>query len=310
MHTPLGEGAEFDAIRELIEMWGPAAVGIGDDAAIIDVPEGERLVASTDATVEHVHFRREWITAEEIGARAAAAALSDLAAMAAQPRGLLLALGVPVAWRGELPAIGRGVGRVASSVGCPIVGGNITAASELTICITVLGSAAMPIRRSGVRPGDIMFVTGALGGPGDALRAWVAGDEPRQQSRERFASPAPRIAAARWLAEQGAHAAIDISDGLRGDATHLARASGVSLVLNGAAVPRVEQVSAEQAIASGEEYELLVAFAPDRAPDREAFAQRFGIALTAIGVAVPRGEREVEFTDQYVGDVAGFDHLS
>ena len=150
-HVQLGAGDEFDAIRAMLREWGARAVGIGDDAAVLAAPVGERLVASIDASVEGVHFRRDWLTAQEIGARATAAALSDLAAMAAAPLGLLLALGLPREWRRELDAIARGVGEMASSVGCPIVGGNVTRASELSLTITVLGSSARPLGRDGAR---------------------------------------------------------------------------------------------------------------------------------------------------------------
>jgi thiamine-monophosphate kinase len=309
-HLGLGEGAEFDAIRHLLDAWGPAAVGIGDDAAILEVPPGERLVVSTDAAIEGVHFRREWMSAEQIGARAACAALSDLAAMAAQPRGLLLSIGLPSEWRPELIDIGRGVARVATSVECPIIGGNISSASELSLTTTVLGSASSPLTRAGVRDGDVIFVTGTFGGAQAALRSLLdegAGVRPKSP---RFFEPTPRIAEARWLAACGARAAIDVSDGLRADATHLARASRISLVLNGAAVPRVAEVTIPEALASGEEYELIVAFRPDELPDADEFARRFGIALTPVGIAVPQGTNAVELTNVGGGDTAGFDHLA
>src|SRR4051812_50209689 len=94
-HLQLGDGDEFDAIRAMLRQWGARAVGIGDDAAVLAIPVGEQLVASTDASVEGVHFRREWLSAREIGARAAAAALRHLAAMSAAPLAPLVALGVP-----------------------------------------------------------------------------------------------------------------------------------------------------------------------------------------------------------------------
>src|SRR5204863_2381843 len=106
----MGDGAEFDAIRRLLAIWGEQAVGIGDDAAIVDIPAGERLVVSTDASIEDVHFRRDWLRADEIGARATVAALSDIAAMAATPRGLLVALGLPTEWNNQFDALGRGIG--------------------------------------------------------------------------------------------------------------------------------------------------------------------------------------------------------
>lgn len=305
----MAHGAEFDAIRDLLAEWGPLASGIGDDAAVLDVPPGERIVVSTDASIEDVHFRRGWLTAEEIGARAAAAALSDLAAMASVPRGLLLSLGVPESWRASLTQLARGVGRVAASVECPIVGGNVSSANALSLTFTVVGSALTPMRRRGARAGDIIFVTGLFGGPGAALRALLDGRTPAADHRRRFATPSPRIAEGRWLSEQRASAGIDISDGLRADAEHLARASEVSLVLNATSVPRMSGVTPAEGLASGEEYELVVAFRPDERPDANEFERRFGLPLTAIGVAVPAGSDPVVVTD--VGDerAGGFDHF-
>ena len=201
-HLPLGTGVEFDAIRAMLQVWGSQASGIGDDAAMLQVPAGESLVVSTDATFEHVHFRREWLTPHEIGARAAAAALSDLAAMGATPAGLLLALGVPPAWRGEMEALAHGVGEVAAAALCPIVGGNVTRAGELSLTITVLGTSPRPLQRAGARTGDALYVTGMLGGPGAALDALLRGATPRDVDRARFAAPRARIAEGRWLAEQ------------------------------------------------------------------------------------------------------------
>jgi thiamine-monophosphate kinase len=309
-HVQLGAGDEFDAIRAMLREWGARAVGIGDDAAVLAAPVGERLVASIDASVEGVHFRRDWLTAQEIGARATAAALSDLAAMAAAPLGLLLALGLPRDWRRELDAIARGVGEMASSVGCPIVGGNVTRASELSLTITVLGSSARPLGRDGARAGDVLFVTGLLGGSGAALDALLRGERPSDAHRARFASPRPRLAEARWLAERGARAAIDISDGLVADAGHLASASGVRLELGLDRLPRASDVTAEAAAASGEEYELLVAFAPESLPDADRFHEAFGVPLTHIGAVTHGTGVALSGPGGRVDPPRGHDHLS
>ena len=293
LHLAMGEGAEFDAIRRLLATWGSQATGIGDDAAMLDIPAGERLVVSTDASVEHVHFRRGWMTADEIGRRATAAALSDLAAMGAAPLGLLLALAIPDAWRSELELLARGVGAVAALAGCPIVGGNISPAGELSLTLTVLGSAARPLTRSGAREGDIMFVTGCLGGPGAALNAFLQGREPSPADRARFVAPLPRLREARWLAARGAHAAVDISDGLVADASHMARASGVSLSLNERTVPCMAGVSVDDALTSGEEYELLVAMPAAFDIRVDEFEREFGLPLTAIGVVTALGQNAV-----------------
>nr|MBP9106641.1 hypothetical protein [Gemmatimonadaceae bacterium] len=132
-HISLASGKEFDLVRAMIARWGTAASGIGDDAAVLDLPPGERVVVSTDASVEGVHFRRDWLTATEIGYRATAAALSDLAAMAAAPRGLVVALGIPERWLPEVEALADGIGEAARLSGTPIVGGDVTRASELSV---------------------------------------------------------------------------------------------------------------------------------------------------------------------------------
>jgi thiamine-monophosphate kinase len=309
-HLPLGAGVEFDVIRAMLRVWGAQATGIGDDAAVLPLPEGETLVASTDASFEHVHFRREWLSPREIGGRAAAAALSDLAAMAAMPAGLLLALGVPRSWRGDLDALARGVGEVAAAAQCPIVGGNVTRSGELSLTITVLGTSPRPLERAGARPGDALYVTGALGGSGAALDALLRGATPRDVDRARFASPRPRIAEGRWLAEHGARAAIDVSDGLVGDAGHLAAASGVRVVLDLVSVPCVDGITPESAAASGEEYELLVAFPADARPDARAFHQRFALPLTEIGRFVAGSGVSFDGGDDRVALPPGYDHLS
>jgi thiamine-monophosphate kinase len=309
-HLTLGAGVEFDAIRAMLGVWGEQAIGIGDDAAVLLLPERESLVASTDASFEHVHFRREWLTPREIGARAAAAALSDLAAMDATPAGLLLALGVPPVWQSELDAIAQGVGEVAAAALCPIVGGNVTRAGELSLTITVFGTSPHPLARSGARAGDALYVTGTLGGPGAALDALLRGATPRDVDRARFSSPTPRLAEGRWLAEHGAHAAIDISDGLIADAGHLAAASGVRAVLDLASLPCVDGIAPESAASSGEEYELLVAFPPGSRPDVAAFREAFGIPLTEIGRAASGHGVSLDGGDDRVDLPVGHDHLS
>lgn len=309
-HLELGGRREFDVIRAMLGVWGPHAHGIGDDAAVLTVPEGQRLIASTDASFEGVHFRREWLRPREIGARAAAAALSDLAAMAATPLGLLLALALPQSWLPEIEEVAHGVGEMASRTRCPIVGGNLARADVLSLTITVLGTAVNPLARAGAHAGDVLYVTGLLGGSASALQALLRGAPVRDVDRQRFAAPRPRIDEARWLAERGASAAIDISDGLLADAGHVAAASGVAIELDPARYPCVDGVSPAVAAWSGEEYELLVAFPPNFVPDVDAFRARFGLPLTAVGrVSHGEGVRErgsavrVEFP-------GGHDHFS
>lgn len=283
-HIPLGPGAEFDAIRMLLARWGDRARGIGDDGAVLDVPPGQKLVVSTDSSVEGVHFHREWLTPEEIGWRATMAALSDLAAMAAMPLGVVLALTVPASWRMRLEALADGIGAAVERYGVPIVGGDVTAGERLSLAITVLGHAERPLARRGARVGDTIYVTGRLGGPGAALAAWLDGRAPMPAHRARFAHPEARLNPSRWCARHGATAAIDLSDGLAGDLAHIAAASGVCAELDLERLPVLDGVTSREALASGEEYELLVT-AP--AFDTTAFAAAHaGLALTAIGRVV------------------------
>ena len=303
----LGPGREFDAIRQLLSRLGDAATGIGDDAAILDVPRGDHLVVSNDSCVEGRHFREGWLTPEEIGYRAVTAALSDLAAMAARPLGVLWAIDLPDRWRQHLPALADGARAAAAAATTKIVGGNLSSANELSIATTVLGSALTPLRRTGAARGDKVYVTGVLGGPALALAALSAGTKPNPDHRARFARPVARIDEARWLVDRGASAGLDISDALAGDVRHLAAASGVGVTIHLDRLPCVSGADAMTAVRSGEEYELLVT-AP--AFDAKEFAGRFGIALTEIG-EITMGSAVTFMSRGSPVDVGrGHDHLS
>ncbi|MDZ7631141.1 MAG: thiamine-phosphate kinase [Gemmatimonadaceae bacterium] len=295
-----------------MRQWGARAHGIGDDAAILDVPSGRRLVVSTDTSTEGVHFRRAWLQPIEIGWRAAMAALSDLAAMGADPLGVLIALGAPAAWDGELDEVLHGVGDACAAAKVPIIGGDTTRSPVLTLGITVLGTATAPIRRDGARPGDLVYLTGALGGPGAAVAAWETGKTPRATHRARFARPVARLGMGAWCAANGATAAIDLSDGLAADAGHIAAASGVRIVIELGSVPVLGGVAARDALASGEEYELLVTGPVGM--DAAVRAARIG-TLTPIGrivASTPAEGSGVVIRDgpHRVDPPAGYDHLS
>lgn len=279
----LGPGKEFDLVRILLAEWGKAAQRIGDDAAVLDVPVGERLVVSTDTSVEGVHFRRDWLNSFEIGYRATAASLSDLAAMAARPLGILIALTLPEGNKQEAREIATGIREGASAVLCPIVGGDLSSGKDLSLTITALGSASRPLARSGARVGQRVYVTGRLGGPAAAVRAWHAGKEPTENDRARFANPVPRIEPAIGLAARGATSGIDISDGLMADVGHLAAASKVCIEIDAEQIPRVDGVTPLEAANAGEEYEIVVT-APEI--DTGQFSEEFGLDLTEIGRVV------------------------
>ena len=277
----LGPGAEFDTVRVMLARWGALAHGVGDDAALLDVPAGSRLVVSTDTSVENVHFRRDWLSAEEISYRSAAAALSDLAAMGATPIGMVIALTLTDAWRAQIVRLADGFAAASRDLRAPIVGGDLTSGSELSISLTVLGSVEHALSRSGARDGNTLWVTGNLGGPLLALRAMERGEAPLPYHRERFARPVPRLREGRWLAANGATGMIDCSDGIAADASHLAAASGVRIVLDLDRLPLMRGATPLEAAQSGEEYELVVT-APGTLEHR-AFEREFGVPLTAVG---------------------------
>ena len=291
---PLGPGAEFDRIRAIAEALGPDAAGLGDDCAVLPPGFGE-VVLSTDMSVEGVHFRRDWLSLGEIGWRAAAAALSDLAAAGAEAVGVTVSVGAPRATSAdELAGLMRGVRAATTAVGGRVLGGDLSVAPALVVDVTVVGRAPRPVGRGGARAGDGLWITGTLGGARAALLAWEAGESPADGARLRFAHPEPRIAEGRWLAAQGARAMLDISDGLGGDAAHLAAASGVRVELALEQLPVHPDVVAIalargeplQAFAArgGEDYELLVAMPKgfDEAAARR-FQQDTGTVLTQIG---------------------------
>ena len=307
-HLPLGPGPEFDRIRAIAGALGGTASGLGDDCALIPLESGF-LALSVDTSVEGIHFRRDWLSLEEIGWRATAAALSDLAAEGAEANGVAVALTVPsVASEGDVTSVMRGAGAAARAVGAVIQGGDLTAGPAWSISVTVWGKVARPITRGGARPADGLWVTGALGGARLALSTWLDGGLPEGTARASFAHPEPRITAGRWLAAHGATAMIDLSDGLASDARHLAAASGIAVDLSLDALPLAPGVT-DPAFAAegGEDYELLVTL-PGDFNRADAFHRATTLPLTRIG-AVREGSG-VAFTRKGANlSLTGFQHF-
>jgi thiamine-monophosphate kinase len=319
-HLELGRGAdgEFDRLRAIFARLGAAAADLGDDAAL--VPLGDTtLCASIDCAYEGVHFRTDWLSFEEIGWRAGAAALSDLAAEGAKPLGLLVSLGITddgLRSTENAVDIMAGIAAVATSVGAKVLGGDLIKSDKYLVDVCVLGTASHPVRRAGARPGDALWVTGTLGGSLLALRRLKAGQVLHGGLRGKVAHPEPRIAAGQWLAAQGATAMIDISDGLSGDAGHLAAASQVALEIALERLPCWEGADPLTAVASGEEYELLVAL-PAFFGDEGAhgFQRDVGLRLTRVGSCAAGAGQDggrVRFSDrgQPVTVPAGYDHFA
>jgi thiamine-monophosphate kinase len=285
---------------ELIDRWfrRPAGrddvlLGVGDDAALLHVPAGTVLVATTDTLVEGVHFLPD-APADSVGHQALAVNLSDLAAMGAEPAWALLSLSLPAVDEGWLAAFAAGFHTLASRSGVALVGGD-TVRGPLVITVTALGHIehARALTRSGARPGDHLYVSGH---PGEAaaglelLRRNATGlPDDRCVRRYRYAEP--RIELGRALCTQ-ATAAMDVSDGLLGDLAKLCTASGVGarvdlehLPLSATLLARCTHEAAEQhALNGGDDYELLFTLPPDRDP--VSFLPATSVRVTRIGTIV------------------------
>lgn len=318
-HLALGPGAEFDRIRAIARALGDRASGLGDDCALL-VDGAGTLALSTDLSTEGVHFRLDWITPAEAGWRSAAAALSDLAAEGAEPIGVLAAIAVPDgATDDDLTAFAGGVGEAAGAAGAAVIGGDLSRGPVWSATVTVVGRASHPVTRAGARAGDALWVTGVLGGARAAVESWRRGESPAPDARRAYARPEPRLAAGRWLAAHGARAMLDLSDGLAGDAGHLAAASGVRVRLALETVPVAAAAVAEAkradvavqrfAAQGGDDYELLVALPPEFGEaDVREFEAATGIALTRIG-DVERGSGVRADLLGRALELRGYDHF-
>ncbi len=318
---------EFDLLARVRERLPPPAprvrIGSGDDAAVT-VPGGA-TATSVDAVVEGIHFKREQATLRQIGHKALATALSDLAAMGAEAGETYVVLGVPPDLdEDDCMELLDGIVEQARKTGTSLAGGDVTRSRDLIVAMTVVGHADTPkqlVTRGGAKPGDAVVLTGEIGGSAagllllerpdlaDALPAAAA-----ESLRARQLEPVPRLKAGLALARTGATAMIDLSDGLGGDAGHLAHCSEVGVRIDAALLPlagglgEISQATSNEpvrmAIQGGEDYELLAAIPTARLDEAaRAVEEAEGIALTRIGevvagegveVRLPGGDRLVE----------------
>ncbi|NNL85599.1 MAG: thiamine-phosphate kinase [Myxococcales bacterium] len=301
----LGEFALIDQIAREAQRdatsAGAVRLGIGDDAALLRPNASEEVAISVDASVEGVHFELGVMTPRRIGAHALIAALSDLAAMGARPLGALLSLAAPAKSDAHsIRGILRGAVRTGSDHRCPVVGGNLTRAREISLHVTVVGAVrrGRALVRSKAKPDQRVLVTGRLGEAAlaDARRARASAG-----SRARVPLPQPRIEAGRRLTRiSGVGACIDLSDGLASDLRHVLAASGVGAEIDLATLPRRRGfdracralgLAPEAALVGfGEDYELLFT-ATRRAPSAAAFAKTLGLPVTEIGIITKKGLR-------------------
>jgi thiamine-monophosphate kinase len=304
--VPVHRSSEFQKIA-LIERalrqggaHNPAVkLGIGDDAAVL--ASSGRLVWTIDSQVEGSHFDLRWLSLEDVGYRAFQAAASDLAAMGARPVAALSNLALPRSFSdAQLLRLARGQSEAAAGCRCPIIGGNLTRAPELSITTTLLGTVEKPLLRSGARAGDELWLWGEVGLAFAGLRALQRGWHKRAALRpcvERWRRPKALLVEGRKLVGR-AHSALDISDGLAGDSAHLARASRMRVVfdaalLEAALAPELRRGAAALgehplalALMGGEDYALLASGGAARRPRG---AQRVGYIERGSGVFLERG---------------------
>src|SRR5215218_4864367 len=302
----MGEFELLAKLRKRLPPDGPRVrLGSGDDAAVT-VPGGA-TATSVDAIVDGFHFHRGEAPPQKIGRKALATALSDLAAMGAEAGEAYVVFGAPPDLaEDELDALLEGLLALAAETGTTLAGGDLTQAPSLTLAVTVVGHAARAdqlVPRSGARPGDLLVVSGELGAAaaGRLLLdrpslAETLADGIADRLRDRQLDPTPRLRTGRALAAAGATAMIDLSDGLAGDALHLAGASGVGLKIEAESLPLAQGVAevaaaagreALELAASGEDYELLASLPPERlVPACQLIAGETETTLTSIGEVV------------------------
>ncbi len=316
--------SEFSLIDAFVAAFGvaPSPRGPGDDCAVLPTRAGE-LCVTTDAVVEGVHFTRPAFSLEDVGHKALAVNLSDLAAMGAKPSWFLVALGLPRGFSSaEARALARGMAPLAKAHRVALAGGNVTSSGELSITVTVAGEVekGRALLRGGGRAGDLLYVSGTLGDARLGLSRLLSGREKGRRSLAvgRQKRPLPKVALGR-VAARFASAAIDVSDGLGQDLGHVCKASGTGAEVELARVPVSRELSrhlpdpveaALFAVVGGEDYELLLAVPPARAQAFERAIARLDEKVTRIG----RLTRETRVILRTPGGKAlppprGYDHL-
>ncbi|XVV11594.1 thiamine-phosphate kinase [Actinoplanes sp. CA-131856] len=284
----IAEAGEFGLIARVVARLetGPTTLlGPGDDSAIVAAPDG-RIVASTDVLVEGRHFRRDWSGPADVGHRAAAANLADIAAMGATPTALLVALCAPpdmdIAWAEDLAS---GLSAEAALVGASVVGGDMSSSPTLTIAVTALGDLGgqAPVVRTGAQPGDVIALAGRIGYAAAGYTVLSRGFRTPKALVEAYRRPAVPYAAGPAAARAGATSMIDISDGLLQDLGHIAKASVVGLDIEAGAFEVPDQMRDAATALGVDPLQWLLAGGDDH-----ALAATF-----PAGVALPDGWRPI-----------------
>jgi len=304
---PLKEFALIAALSRRFGRTGRSVLrGIGDDAAIVRPSPGYLLLLTTDLLAEGIHFDLATATFEDIGYKAAAANLSDIAAMGGTPQHLLVSLAIPTGYAAsDILRLYRGVMTACRPHGVELIGGD-TSASQRGLFISITLTGLVPpkevLTRDGAKVGDLLYVTGTLGDSRAGLHLLTAKGQAQPYARhliDRHLHPTPRITAGRLLASHGlATAAIDLSDGLSGDLAHLCTLSGVGAEIHSDTLPlsracRAYAIASRTdpirlALAGGEDYELLFTVPPRSRARLERLGARLGCAVSCIGTIRPK----------------------
>ena len=317
--SDLGEWGLLNAIRSRLPGAPSGQIWSGDDAAVVS--GGEPIVFTTDAVVAGIDFDLSYGSARSVGIKALAVNASDVAAMGGQPRAAVATLVLP----GDTPAevaveLAEGLATAGEHMDVDIVGGDISEGTDLALTVAMIGTLpGRAVTRTGARPGDLVCVTGALGGAAAGLALLRAGStrelsDAAGRLLARQLEPTPRIAEGVLLAELGATAMIDVSDGLIADLVHLLDASGVGCDIDASAVPvdpdilaagsSPEEDATRFALAGGEDFELLFTLSPgDLAEVRAALD-----AVTPIGT-ITESERTLDGRSLESWDLSGWEHL-
>ncbi len=308
--------SELERIARFLRPFSlPAApAGPGDDCAVLPRPRGNECV-TTDALVDGVHFVRGVFAPADVGHKALAVNLSDLAAMGATPRWFVCALGLPGdVSASELDGIARGMAALARAHGIALVGGNVTRAPVLTLTLTAAGTVrSRALLRSGARPGDLLYVSGELG----SARAGFERKDAPASLVKRQRRPEPRVELG-LIATRFATAAIDVSDGLGQDVRHVCDASRVGVLIEAQALPvsaaLVRAVGRERALAyalaGGEDYELALAVPARRASGFERACREKKQKVSLVGRFTAARACQVRRADGRTQPLpAGFDHF-
>lgn len=320
--------AEFDLIRRYFttaaaspSSANPVALGIGDDASVLAPTAGQELAISVDTSVADVHFPAD-APAHAVGHRALAVAVSDLAAMGARSRWCWMALTLDERRFADEPSAdawlsdyARGFLSGCSAYPAALVGGDVTSGS-LAISVTVAGEvpAGQALTRSGAAVGDVIAVTGSLGGGAGGLALWQRGERDLTHPLlRRYLLPEPRLEGG--MALRGlASSVMDISDGLIADLGHIRRASRVDAALDADALPLADgleealgtEAARRAALSGGDDYELLVTLPPSQLARAQALLGNMGMALTAVGRCVPPGEGD----EASCAGITGWQHFT